>query len=224
MTMVQPVLFDTELGLALRLQAAAALLLLAAQSLLARTRQLAVALSVAAVALLAIAPGLGGHPAAHDFPKLALAASFVHVAGVGLWLGTLAVLTLVSKRLPDAALATALRRFHRIAAIGVVAVVGTGVAKLVDLQPALALLSDSTWGLALIAKLGAFALVAVLGLKHWRGADAAVAAGEREALLRSFARELGLALIVLACTAVLINSSPPERASLATGNSTSIFP
>lgn len=206
--MLRPVMFETDLGGALLLQGGASLAFLVATLLMTRLPRAAVALGLVAGAALAIAPGLGGHPAAHENPALALTLSFAHVAGVGLWLGTLAVLTMIAPRLTDAALADGVRRLHRVAAVGLLAVMVTGVTKVVETCPPLAALTTTAWGLALVTKLVAFTLVGLLGWHHWRRADADLANGGRGAMLRSFRLELGIAVVVLLATAVLINSAP----------------
>lgn len=214
-TMLRPVLFETSLGSALRLQAIAGTLAVIALLAASRWRRTGITLAVFAACALSLAPGFGGHPAAHDTPAFALSASFVHVAGLGLWLGTLAALTWSVRAANDAEVATAVQRFHRLAAVGLAAVVGTGIAKLIDLRPPAAALLESTWGVSLLVKLAAFGLVALLGWWHWRRADTAIADGRRTETLQSFATELVLALVVVAATSVLINSAPPERAVIA---------
>jgi putative copper export protein len=214
-TMLRPVLFETSLGSALRLQAIAGALAVVALLAAFRWRRTGTALAALAACALSLAPGLGGHPAAHAMPAFALTASLVHVAGLGLWLGTLAALTWSARTANDAEVATAVQRFHRLAAVGLAAVVATGIAKLIDLRPPVAALLDSTWGVSLLVKLAAFGLVALLGWWHWRRADAAIAEGRRSETVQSFAAELVLALVVVAATSVLINSAPPERAVIA---------
>jgi putative copper export protein len=214
-TMLHPVMFETELGMALRVQAAAALLALVAWIMMARTVRVGLALALPASAVLSLAPGLGGHPAAHEQPALALTGAFLHVAGVGIWLGTLTVLVATARLVEDITLARAVQRFHRLAAAGLALVVATGATKLFDVRPPLSELLSSTWGLALVIKLSAFVLVGLLGWWHWRRADAALAVGRRGEVLRSFSTELVLAGVVLAASAVLINSMPPERAEVA---------
>jgi putative copper export protein len=210
-TMLQPVIFETQLGGALRLQAGAAIAGVIGFALSARWRRSGLAIAGVAAALLTATPGLGGHPAAHAHRTVALVGSVLHVAGLALWLGTLAALTFTARHLGDAALARGVRRFHALAAVGLGAVVATGVAKLVDLRPPVAELPTSPWGIALLLKLAAFALVAVWGWQHWRRADAALAAGRRTEVLRSFGSELVLATLALLATGVLVNSMPPER-------------
>lgn len=210
-TMLQPVLFETELGVALRLQAVAAITALVGFGIAPRARRVGYALTMLAATALTIAPGLGGHPAAHEQPGLALSVSVLHVAGLSLWLGTLAALTGTARSLDDATLARAITRFHGLAAFGLAAVVLSGIAKLVDLRPPLGPTLATTWGLALLAKLVLFACVAMLGWWHWRRADAALSEGRRRDVLRSFASELTLASLVLVATGVLVNSMPPER-------------
>jgi putative copper export protein len=209
-SMVGPVLFESSLGIALRVQAAAAAAALIALVLARRFHTAALVLTVAAAVPLALSPGLGGHPAAAEQPMLALTLSAAHTVGVGLWLGTLGMLTAAATSLSDAAAAGAVRRFHRLAGGGLAVVVITGVVKLAMIAPPLGSLVSSEWGAALLVKLGAFGLVATLGWWHYRRADAALAGGRRREAFRSFAFELWLASVVLAATAVLINSSPPS--------------
>jgi len=210
MTMLKPVLLESSLGRAMLLQAVAAVVAISGLLIARRVTTFGLIAAACASLALAISPGLGGHPAAQDAPVVAMALSFLHVAGIGLWIGTLGVVTVVAKRLDDAALTVALQRFHALAALGLGSVVLTGVIKLWQISPPLDALLDTAWGFALVAKLFAFTGVAWFGWQHWRDADAALARGERPRMLRSFAREMLVAGCVLVATAVLINSSPPE--------------
>ncbi len=208
MTMLPAVLFESQLGIALRVQAGAALTFAAALTLARRTPSLGFVIAALGAVTLALSPGLGGHPAAQQARSVALLLSTLHVAGVGLWLGTLSLLWLCARRLSDEDVAGAVRRFHRLATIGLLSVVASGGAKLWMAAPSPSAIFDSPWGVALLIKLIAFVAVATLGYLHWRRADDALRRGERHRTLRSFAAELLLALLVVAATSVLVNSSP----------------
>jgi putative copper export protein len=221
LTMLGPVLLESQLGAAMLVQALAALLAATGFLIASRYALRGRLLCVVAAMALTLAPGLGGHPAAHEQRLLAMLTSFVHVTGVGAWLGTLAVLTLGTRRLSDEDLARAVQRFHRVATIGIAAVVLSGAVKLWDIAPEVASLGESSWGVSLTVKLAAFLVVAALGYRHWRGADVALAAGKRRNTIRSFTLELLFALLALGATSVLVNSAPPDKEAVVTAVRTS---
>lgn len=215
-SMLSAVLFESQLGVAMRVQAAAAALAVAGFVGCRRNSRLGATVVALAALGLCLSPGLGGHPAAQEQRLLALLISFAHVSGVGAWLGTLAVLTLCARRLSDEDVARAVRRFHRLATIGLTAVVLSGAVKLWEIAPDVTSLSKSSWGIALTVKMAAFFVIAAMGYRHWRTTDVALASGRRRNTLRSFTLELLFALIVLGATSLLVNSSPPEQDAVAT--------
>ena len=67
----------------------------------------------------------------------------------------------------------------------------------------------SPWGRLLLAKLALVGSVLVLGHQHWRGATAALAAGEQRQVARTFTVEVVVALAVVLLSALLATTSPP---------------
>jgi putative copper export protein len=201
----------TGLGRALMLQGTSGVGLVVAEALRGggRTAHLGDALLVLSAAGLAATPGLGGHAAAQDPPWLHLGVSWLHVAGAGLWLGTLAQLVFVSRELPAEALAGAVRRFHALAITGVALVAASGGLKTWSMAPSLDPVLASGWGRLLLAKLAVVAATATLGYRHWRRAERWLAEGARSRTVASFRAEVALSVLVAVLTGVLVNTSPP---------------
>jgi len=127
---IQSVLFETRVGKAWRLQALAALLLLLAAALPARSRQMAIALTSG---LLLASLALTGHAAMQEgWPGLAHRINdVVHVLSGGAWIGALVPLILIprspGKAEPCSDARIALRRFSSVGHIAVAVVVASGV-------------------------------------------------------------------------------------------------
>lgn len=184
----------------------------------------------ALLAFLCLAPGLAGHASTVDPSWLLLPANLVHVAGMAVWLGGVAVLLLAlpaaTRALvpPDRTrlLAACVMRFSTVALIAVAAVLATGTTQAIVELPAFADLLDTAFGRAILIKV---ALLAVLiGLGAWNrqrarprlaalAASGATPGGTGVALRRSLRAELGLMLIVLSVTAALVSYAPPVGAS-----------
>lgn len=163
-----------------------------------------------ALLVLAITPGLGGHPAAAARPVLAMAMATMHVLAAGIWIGTLFHLWRASRVSSDRTLRAMIAAFHPLAmgAVGALVVSGGYAAWTTLGDPAA--LTTSAWGGLLLRKLVLVGGTLALGAWHWRTAEARIAAGGRAALHRSLAAELALAALVLGVTGVLAGTSPPE--------------
>ncbi len=207
--LLRTVVMESALGRALQLQAiwAAAALLACASARFGRQRGWSAAAISALV--LTVVPGLSGHAAAEG-TVTALAAAIAHVLGVGLWIGGLLQLWRISKPASEATLTRLIQAFHGVALVGAGLVVASGLVHVASQWTAPAALLRSAWGALLAAKLMAFAAVAALGFRHWRGAERQVAGGGRAALRASLRREVLLAAGVLVITAFLTSVAPPE--------------
>jgi nitrogen fixation protein FixH len=145
---------------------------------------------------------------------------WVHVLGVGVWIGGLVWLFLVV-RADDARVRGAqVRRFSLIAGIGLAAVAATGALRAVDeLGGWVKVLDvlDSSYGTVLAIKVGvALVLIALGALNHYVNVPRYAAAG-RAALRRTVGGELVLATGIFALTGVLTGFPPaggmqPNRA------------
>jgi copper transport protein len=195
------------------------LALLAAGMLLSRPGRDRAALFVAIPATLGLAaiPALTGHAAGAGgaFAALVVANDALHVAAAGAWLGTL---LLVMVLLPGAVrgadghahMATAVERFSPLAVGAVAVLVATGVINSLIHLGGVRQLVETQWGVALLVKLGVFALVLATGFYNWRVLRPRLASGTALRRLRvSAGLELGFAALVLLATAVLTGLPRP---------------
>lgn len=203
------VLVDTSLGRAMQLQAiwAAAALMAFAVSRVGRQRGW-IAAAIGMV-VLADTPGLAGHPAASDQPALALTMSALHVLAAGVWIGTLFHLWRATRSVSESTVSSMLAAFHPVALGAASLLVATGAYQAWHALGGVTQLATTGWGRVLSAKLLLVLVIGALGRRHWKTAEARLAAGERAALGRSFALELRFAGFVLALTAVLASVAPP---------------
>ena len=173
-------------------------------------------------AALACSPALTGHASATRPVGLAIITDLAHVLAACAWLGTL--LTLLFTALPlvratrsmagigsGALVASLVRAFHPIALTCAAVVVASGLIAAWLRLPTVASLWDSSYGRILLMKLAFVAAVAILGAINWRrvlptlGDDSAA-----RRITRTASAELTIAALVLAVTAVLVSTSPPE--------------
>lgn len=141
-----------------------------------------------------------------------------HLAGAGLWMGTLGVLALaVFPSLTGAnerpALAALLRDFSTIARTGALLLVLSGVVATWTYTNTLSDLWLTTWGKLLLGKLLVLSGVAMLGFWNWRVVTPGLDAEGPDAtirLRRAVAVELLLALLLLTVTAVLVGVATPR--------------
>ena len=174
-------------------------------------------------AAIAVAPALTGHASTTQPVGVSIVLDIGHVVAASAWLGTLltllfAALPLVRGRLggrevrPGPVVAALVRAFHPVALFCAAVVIATGLAAAWMRLPTLASLVDSTYGRVLLLKLAFVATVVVLGALNWRrmlprlGDDHAALR-----LTRTAGAELTIAALVLAATAVLVSTSPPDR-------------
>ena len=198
--------------------------------------------AVLGLALLATI-SFAGHAGAGRWLAVALVADVVHLAGVSVWLGGLAVLTLVVLRRDTAGLdRTGLERivgrFSEVAFVSVLAIVVSGVVQAWRQLDGLDALTGTAYGRLLIAKVALVAaMVAAAGvsrawLRGWflattdRAAKAAGTApspnGHRSDLYllrQSVGLEAFIAIVVLAVTAALVQAAPEDASAAAAGGS-----
>lgn len=151
-------------------QAAAAVVALALAALVFRGARSGL-LGVGAIAATLTVP-LIGHGAAHG--TLNWLAHAAHLAGAGLWLGSLAVLARATAVLwrddspSPAALASLLHQFSTLALTGAAMVVGSGLyLAWLHITP-FETLWTTEYGRTLAIKLGALAIVMLLGWRNWQ--------------------------------------------------------
>jgi len=180
---------------------------------------------------------LAGHAGAGDLVVLAMVTDLVHLLGVSFWLGGLVLLLLVVLRRPAASLAAAgdgngdtdggserrasgtvqrvVNEFSALALFAVAAIVVSGTVQGWRQVGTLGALTGTTYGRLLIAKVVLFALImagAYLSRSMVRRRAAAEAGPSVGALRRSVGAEVAIAAVVLAVTALLVNTVPAEDA------------
>jgi copper transport protein len=165
---------------------------------------------------------LAGHAAGpSSLRALNLAAQWVHLLAVGVWIGGLAwLLAGLREQASGGSARAVVLRFSKLAGIGLAVVVATGVARTVDELGGWARLADSGFGRALDLKLVLFAGLVALGAFNRYRLVPLFQAGGRDALAgtrlrRSVGGELGLAAGVLAAAALLSQLAPDAPAGAA---------
>lgn len=154
----------------------------------------------------------GGHAAAGDSLP-AMAAQWAHFVAVGVWLGGLGALLLGVRGAPSAEKATAVRRFSRIAAAGLLIVVVTGAVRTLDELSTWGELLTTGYGRAVLAKIALVLAIAAFGtFNRWRSVPAA--AVNLRPLRRIGTGELALTAGALAAAA-LLGTLPPPASGLA---------
>lgn len=179
--------------------------------------------------LIAATPAMSGHAIGADrYRNLSVALDAVHVLAAGGWLGGLlavavagvpAALTVSSDS--DLAsgipvIARVVNAFSPTALIFAACVVVTGGIAAWMRVGSIAALRDTSYGLALLVKLGFVALVFAGGAYNWLRMRRALSHYESETgAVGSFARsawlELASGVLVIAATAVLVTLQPPVR-------------
>lgn len=187
-------------------------------------------------------PAMSGHAGTGDLAAFTVAIDAVHVGAVALWLGGLAMLTVVFLLRVDAAeLRDALSRFSPLALGALITITATGGARAWREVGSVHALLSTDYGHVLEVKLVAFAGLVAFAVvshrivrEHFRSplpsAPALVDAGgpgaapddewtvaDEEAcrmgrLRQSVAAEVVVALLVIAVTAMLVNTAPARTA------------
>jgi putative copper export protein len=160
-----------------------------------------------------------GHAAGDNWPgPVGRLLDLTHLVGIGIWLGTLAVLTFAAvpllghaSRLPT--LAAVVRSFSLYARVGAALAVASGAAAaLVYTGGSIGILTQSTWGRLLIIKVACMCGVLAVGWYNWKIVTPALEGYDadcRQRLRRAITVELALGLAMLAITTVLVASPLP---------------
>jgi copper transport protein len=180
--------------------------------------------AVAALGALAIAtaPALTGHARATPPVGLAIVADVLHVCAACAWIGGL--MTLLFAALPIARgvrpaaaissgslVASLVRAFHPVALTCAAIVIVSGVCAAWLRLPAVDALWSTSYGRVLLVKLAFVALVVVMGAINWRRMLPSLGDDQSaRRITRTAGTELTFAVLVLAVTAVLVSTSPPE--------------
>lgn len=203
---VRIVVFRTVWGHGWLWQAVAAVLAavaLASALKVARLREILV--TIAAVAAVVI-PSLTGHTVTHEGAVwLSVAVQIFHVAGVGLWIGTLLVVMTLIRPSGDAAFVAAVTAFSPLAVAAVSTIAVSGLLTAIIYLDSLSDLWSGAYGRTLVLKLVLFAGVAGTGAYNWRRLRPALDdPANIQRLNRTAAIELAIAALTLAVTAVLV--------------------
>ncbi|MGH2808287.1 MAG: copper resistance CopC/CopD family protein [Actinomycetota bacterium] len=170
-------------------------------------------------------PGLAGHAGSTDPVTLNVAADLLHIGAVAAWIGGLVVLLTAvfpAVRLDGGAIALSpvVGRFSRMAMIAVAVILVTGTyASWVQVQ-ALRALTGATYGVVLLSKIAVFIPIVLLGAFNQRvmkprieraaDADDDDGRGALSRFRKLLLGEVGLAAVVLALTALLVNLPPAK--------------
>jgi putative copper export protein len=169
-------------------------------------------LDVWMVPIIAVAIALSGHAAqVLRWAIVTVPADMLHTMAAGAWIGGVFMVLAATGATRDPAALTALvRRFNRVALVCAPIVVATGlVAAAFHLRSFAALLS-SIYGNQLAVKVFFVLLALLAGAWNWRRATRALAAGNIGPLRLGTVVELAVALTVIAATAKLVVTPPPE--------------
>lgn len=161
---------------------------------------------------LALYPPFSGHAAASgEWTSLAMLADWVHVVAAGLWLGALGGLLYLGRNASEPPLLQVLGRFSVQARLSVSALVLTGVFASWLRLPGLRSLVEEPWGRVLGVKLLLVAGMLALGAYNWRRlSPRRKEPGGGAELVRVAWAEVFVGVLVLATTAVLTGTAPPE--------------
>ena len=186
-------------------------LIVAAIALLVlRERGLVIA-GLAAVAGIVVTAFLG-HAGAGDSPLLNTGVDALHLLAASAWIGGLSIVLIGIRKVEPTERPAMLRRFARVATIGLAAVVATGVLRAVAELTAVSDLWTTDFGRLLLIKTGLVGVIALLGAaNHFRH----VPRGSVSAVRRNGSIEVGLAALVLLATAALVDIAPPVQVAAA---------
>lgn len=180
--------------------------------------------TISALGALAIimAPALTGHAMATQPVGLSLVADMLHVCAASAWIGGLMALLFAAlpmvrgSRAPSTIgsgplVASLVRAFHPIALACAAIVILTGLCAAWLRLPSVDALWTSSYGRVLLIKLAFVAVVVVMGAINWRRMLPSLGDDQSaRRITRTAGTELTFAVLVLAVTAVLVSTSPPD--------------
>ena len=179
--------------------------------------------AAAAAAAVLLVPGLAGHAAQTSPRGLSLVLDWAHLAAGSVWVGGLLGLLVLWRSAPPASrvacLAATVPRFSNAALVSVLVLIGSGTGAAVIHLPTLASLWQTSYGRALLWKIGLLAAALVLAaanLLRTRGRLRRPATGERAAVaLRRLVAGEGLLVAAAVFAAAVLSSLPPPSKALA---------
>lgn len=163
-----------------------------------------------AVVVLAMTPGLGGHPATASQPIIAMTVATLHVLGAGAWIGTLYQIWRITRVAAIATVERIVGAFHGVAFLAVVLLVLSGAYAAITTLTAVGDLVGTPWGILLLVKLGLLMAVLGFGAMHWWTSQLKYARGAHASVARTMAMELAIAAAVLMATGFLAATATPD--------------
>jgi copper transport protein len=211
-------LFQTDIGKLLGAQGVAAIFCvaaIAAFSLWPRRSTLAVVGLLAAGAMF-VHVLLGHANALSPLRPLRLAEQWVHIVAIGVWLGGLVWLVVAVASMARQDRVAVVWRFSRVATVGLVVVLLTGILRSLTELGSLGNLFTTTFGVALVIKVGLVVVLVALGaLNHFWLVPALRRNDPAGRYFRWTTRgEIGLAAVILAVTALLSGLVPASVANV----------
>jgi copper transport protein len=165
---------------------------------------------------IALSLPLAGHARTQDPSAVLIPADTLHVVAASTWLGGLALLLLVfwprRSSTPDATAWDATRRFSRLALPAMAVLVAGGTLQAVLYLSSPGDLVSEDYGLLLSAKILLLLTIVGLASRNRKAVAAARPDGPASRLRRAMRTEVALAVAVIAATAILVRTAPPEAA------------
>jgi copper transport protein len=169
---------------------------------------------------------LAGHQAASPVPAVSVVVDMVHLGSMAVWLGGLLMLVgFLLRQADDRELAAILPVWSRWAAVAVSALLLAGIVQaLIEVATPRALI-DTTYGRLIIVKVALFALVMAVAAYSRRLVRRRTAGEQPGRMRRAVWVELGITALVLAISAVLVQTTPARTAEAngETGGSVGLF-
>jgi copper transport protein len=192
---------------------------------------LAVTGALAAAAAALLIPGVSGHAGQTSPRGWSIAFDWLHLVSGSIWVGGLAGLLILWRSLPVArrvaGLVVCVPRFSNTAFVSVLALIGSGTGAAVIHLPTFATFWQTSYGKALLVKIGVLALAMLLAAVNLLRTKPRLAAGNDRpelatgaaALLRRLvAGELLLVAAAVGAAAVLSSLPPPSKALASIGS------
>ena len=196
-----------RLGMAAVTGVCVALVMLGAQA-----RRWQFGLAAAAAGAWMLVDVLNGHAAAGSSGIVQVGVQWLHVLGVGIWIGGLAALLLAVRGLPSSEKARAVRIFSTWAGLALALVAGTGILRALSEVGTFEALFGTGFGLLVIFKSLGLGALALLGATN-RFFNVPAAARSLRGLRRVGSVELALGATLLAATGLLANLAPPSASA-----------
>lgn len=153
-----------------------------------------------------------GHAAAGGLVLLKVLAQFVHMTAVGIWIGGLFALLVGISAVDAAERLRAVRRFSAVAAVTLLIVTATGVARAVQEVGSWSALVSTGYGRIVLGKGAGLVALATFGaLNRYRNVDRAEQ--DPRALVRTSRFELSTSVVVLLLAALLASLAPAKSSA-----------